>query len=786
MALKLGPTGIVRNNISFYVDFSNRKSFSPNLLNYSIWATGSNTGISTNSSLYGTTGYFILSANSGRPTETERILSIDPFGYTNSIVWTAISRDHEDQLVEPEGLAFINAAGITEKYQINAIHELVWFLKYHGLWAKMKAIYPFIGGTENTHKYNLINPQTFTLSFYGGVSHSLYGVSPNGIDGYAKTGIIPQRDLIENNTHMSFYSITSNASTNSEATTMGAFSGVTSSMTLSIRKTSNQSESGLTSDYSSSSLSDKNNTIYTENTDARYLYVSSRSSSTNFVLRRVSPTFLTGGVRDILSFTSSVASSQKLPNSELLLFACGDSNGQPIASSYDNHDSIFITIGNSLTSTDVSNLHYLIENYFIKISTPYSSVLRRPRHGSSVVDTTFLHSQDDGGWNTDFFEIDNRKMYRFSTWVKRSEILPNCSFYLGTYIYNTNRSILNLISKVSGGTTSNPYFHAGTKIAENQSDDLNWSLVVGHVWPYNSPVGVTVSGTGGWNFSPDITTRARRSHPDSGVWQRSGKVGGINTGDWKWTIDGKYSRHRSYLYYGTHSMTQSFIYPRVDIVDGFEPTIAELLEGPEPIKDLSPNGNKIYAINNTNFSKSLDSLIFKDSRNVICGTVSTPFSANSISIWFMLDNIVGKDYPGFTLFGFKRPSSPTPFALYLGNTTNYIDNEVITIAENTSGVNRTSVTDIPSLNRNTWYNIVLNWNLVDNKYDIYLNGIKQITTSGTANNVTLNNDVRYVSIGSTSYTNPFLGKIASLLTYNRGLTDAEILSNYYNGKIKYK
>ena len=307
MALKLGPTGIVRNNISFYVDFSNRKSFSPNLLNYSIWATGSNTGISTNSSLYGTTGYFILSANSGRPTETERILSIDPFGYTNSIVWTAISRDHEDQLVEPEGLAFINAAGITEKYQINAIHELVWVLKYYGLWAKMKAIYPFIGGTENTHKYNLINPQTFTLSFYGGVSHSLYGVSPNGIDGYAKTGIIPQRDLIENNTHMSFYSITSNASTNSEATTMGAFSGVTSSMTLSIRKTSNQSESGLTSDYSSSSLSDKNNTIYTENTDARYLYVSSRSSSTNFILRRVSPTFLTGGVRDILSFTSSVA-----------------------------------------------------------------------------------------------------------------------------------------------------------------------------------------------------------------------------------------------------------------------------------------------------------------------------------------------------------------------------------------------------------------------------------------------------------------------------------------------
>jgi hypothetical protein len=92
---------------------------------------------------------------------------------------------------DPDALAFFEAAGITDVGQKGAVNTMVLSLKSGGLWTKLKAVYPFVGGTATTHKYNLKNPAdtdgAFRIVFNGGVTHNANGVTFNGSTGYGDT-----------------------------------------------------------------------------------------------------------------------------------------------------------------------------------------------------------------------------------------------------------------------------------------------------------------------------------------------------------------------------------------------------------------------------------------------------------------------------------------------------------------------------------------------------------------------------------------------------------------------
>ena len=91
-------------------------------------------------------------------------------------------------IVDPNAQAFITAAGITDPTQQSAIDNLVIGLKADGLWTPMQALYPFVGGTASTHKYNLKDPRdldaAYRLQFNGGMTHSANGILFNGTNGY--------------------------------------------------------------------------------------------------------------------------------------------------------------------------------------------------------------------------------------------------------------------------------------------------------------------------------------------------------------------------------------------------------------------------------------------------------------------------------------------------------------------------------------------------------------------------------------------------------------------------
>jgi hypothetical protein len=109
---------------------------------------------------------------------------------------------------DPDAQAFITAAGITNATQQTAIDNLVIGLKADGIWTPMRAIYPFVGGTATTHKYNLKDPRdldaAYRLAFGGGITHSSTGALPNGTNGYADTFFQPS-NLPNNSIHFSAY-----------------------------------------------------------------------------------------------------------------------------------------------------------------------------------------------------------------------------------------------------------------------------------------------------------------------------------------------------------------------------------------------------------------------------------------------------------------------------------------------------------------------------------------------------------------------------------------------------
>lgn len=108
--------------------------------------------------------------------------------------------------------AFITAAGISNGTIESAIDNLCIYLKKWGLWDKMIGLYPFVGGSAATHKFNLKDAQDTNsakrLLFSGGWTHSANGALPNGSTGYADTFIDLAQDVPQYNLHFSYYSRT--------------------------------------------------------------------------------------------------------------------------------------------------------------------------------------------------------------------------------------------------------------------------------------------------------------------------------------------------------------------------------------------------------------------------------------------------------------------------------------------------------------------------------------------------------------------------------------------------
>lgn len=243
---------------------------------------------------------------------------------------------------------FVFAAGLTDFTQIKAINQLVKDLKINGLWDKMKAIYPFVGGTAFTHKFNLKDPRdadnAFRLSFLGGITHGSTGVKPNGSTGHANTFLNGVNNLGPIKNHISFYSRESQT-LNVTETDIGA----NSAGTIMLYLTTRYNADGLVNQFFSRNTAPTIGCSYS-NTDAKGFYISTRLTNTTSGFK----TYKNG------SNVATANGSTGYPNLYLYLFA---SNVTGSANFFTNRECAFSTIGDGLTDTDVLNLYNSVQAY---------------------------------------------------------------------------------------------------------------------------------------------------------------------------------------------------------------------------------------------------------------------------------------------------------------------------------------------------------------------------------------------------------------------------------------
>jgi hypothetical protein len=251
--------------------------------------------------------------------------------------------------VDPDAQAFITATGITDITQQNAINQLVLDLKSASIWTKMKAVYPIVGGTAFTHKFNLINPldtnAAFRLTFNGGWTHSPTGMLPNGINAYATTYIIPATHLLPASKHLSYYSRTS-ATTINFSTAIGCDNSSDGFCRFTIRQTVSGDP-----DYSDSLYGNSTNgNFVTSNTDGKGFYNNTRLNADN--------KFFKNGVA--LTGTSSSLGTSSQASVPIYIGAARSSG---VTAYYDNKECAFASIGDGLTDTDAANFYNIVQNY---------------------------------------------------------------------------------------------------------------------------------------------------------------------------------------------------------------------------------------------------------------------------------------------------------------------------------------------------------------------------------------------------------------------------------------
>jgi hypothetical protein len=200
------------------------------------------------------------------------------------------------------------------------------------------------------------------------------------------------------------------------------------------------------------------------------------------------------------------------------------------------------------------------------------TVWRAENH--STIDTNAAFNPN-GGFIGGAVPIVGTKKYRYSVWVNR-KVLGTGTFYFGA----ANASYT---SKFNGTAQTNAYFTANSSESSAFTGKQDtWILVVGHVHPFGTATGGNDPYSGFYVRSGNGLTYA----------PLSGGAGGVYN-DLIWGSAEPNTSRLRVLHYGDSvpGAETLFFRPRIDVVDGTEPSIEDLLNnGVGTVYDTSPSG----------------------------------------------------------------------------------------------------------------------------------------------------------------------------------------------------
>jgi hypothetical protein len=237
--------------------------------------------------------------------------------------------------VDTDAQAFITAASITDSTQKSAINQLVIDLKNDNIWTKLKAVYPFVGQSATSTKFNLKDPQdtdaAFRITWNGGITYT-NGVLSNGTNGYGNTHFIPSINSTNNSTSLGYKSTTNAGGSYAE---FGAFStGRFAIYNFSGAESANQ--------YNSSA---GDGAITATQTDTSGFYIASRTASNSFKL-----------FRNAVQLGSTATGAGGSVSGIAIELYIGALNNAGSAALFTPRNLTFAFTGDGLSDTDVSNL----------------------------------------------------------------------------------------------------------------------------------------------------------------------------------------------------------------------------------------------------------------------------------------------------------------------------------------------------------------------------------------------------------------------------------------------
>ena len=245
----------------------------------------------------------------------------------------------------------------------------------------------------------------------------------------------------------------------------------------------------------------------------------------------------------------------------------------------------------------------------------------------------------DGGWNSSYYSIDRNYTYRWSVFVRRYTSGTGGTFYMGL-----NPAPIRNDNDASQG---NPYW---TYPAISSLTQDRWYWICGHCF-YEGYTGGRHPQTGWYEYN-------------NNQWSKisDNSYGNVGQQDVRWASSTTTSMHRAYHYYTTNTASGiEFAYPRIDKIDGKEPSIWQIMQqGEGGWNDLSGNGNHGVIENHLNVTWSSD----------YGGVFNFDSTANSSFIDITSPNLSTSDYTVITAS--RYTGSGSRGRIVSGKTTNWL------------------------------------------------------------------------------------------------------------------
>ena len=378
-------------------------------------------------------------------------------------------------------------------------------------------------------------------------------------------------------------------------------------------------------------------------------------------------------------------------------------------------------------------------------------------------------SNYDGGYTTSTYSgVDSGEAYRFTYFFRVDNKGSNGRLYFGLYGYNSSTTNIPIINNNHTSSTTNPYF---SYPMHNWSGFTvgRWYMFVAYVHPSGSN-GVTNDETGYW----DMATKQKISNPSSGNVTHNAS----------WDSTHTKTRARQYLYYSTDSTVgMSWLIPRIEKIDGNQPTVAEMLESPQDrLSNLAVgDGNMFYPRGGgTSMEHTYKSISLNGSSDYLDLGTDKDFKTSggwTVSTWFKHDvaetglgNFIGSNSITYnSWYWCVHGQKLSLWDLSPGNVWKYGNT---TIAAG------------------TWYHATLVSDANNTHYYCYLNGEDDMSSAWSSYNGSWQSSksglrIGYIGRGNGANGRYIDGNVASTHVWSRALTAAEIKQNFNQQRARF-